>query len=206
MLLNLCSASARPVRKKRKMGNFRLERSGAVNFGVSRCCFKNRRRSSRSFHSTSRPPRATARDETREFAHEILDRGLSRTHTRARTRGRPASLRSREKSRAAHRWRFFAARQSRFRGLSPSVARTRGTHAHAHERVTWLTMARAHRCGASRKTRNSRGCRCVPSRSSALTRILFSSPVTALAAVVRWVPRAESAARDARVRRHLARR
>ena len=79
--------------------------------------FQDRRQSSRSFHSTSRPPRANARDETREFAPEILDRGLFRTHTRAHTRGRPASLRSREKSRAAHRWRFFATRQSRNRRL-----------------------------------------------------------------------------------------
>ena len=116
--------------------NFRRQRSSAVNFKGLRCCFTTRRQSSRAFHSTSRPPRATARDETREIAPEILFRGLSRTHARAHTRGRPASLRSREKSRAAHCWCFFATRQSRSRGLSPSAARTRKARARSRT-GTW---------------------------------------------------------------------
>ena len=85
MLLNLCSASAIPVRKKRKMGNFRLERSCAVYFRVSRCCFKEpptkfallplhlapapRHRKGRDARNRPRDPRPRALPNARARAH-----------------------------------------------------------------------------------------------------------------------------------------
>lgn len=206
MLLNLCSASARPVRKKRKMGNFRLERSSAVNFGVSRCCFKEppTKFALLPFHLAPAPRHRKGRD-ARIRPRDPRQRALpnAHAHAHARTPREPSFSREKQSRPSLAFFRRTAVALPRL----ISLRRTHARNARARSRTgDMVNDGKSSSVWSVEEDAELARLQVRPLSKQRFDPHLVFFSVTALAAVVRWVPRAESAARDARVRRHLARR